>query len=149
MRTFVVDASIAVKWFLEEVHAESARRLLDDGHALLVPDLFFPEVGNILWKRVRFGEMSEEEAAAMLQALRKIPLQIHPSLPLILPALEIACQIQRTVYDSLYIALAVHERTVMVTADEKFYNAIKGSPLSPHVLWVEDIAQVEESSGSP
>jgi predicted nucleic acid-binding protein len=136
---FVVDASVAVKWFLPELHADAAQRLLDGGHALLVPDLLFAEAANLLWKRVRRQEITGEEAAATVQALGVLPLQVSASWPLVLLALEIACRTQRTVYDSLYLALAVHESCAMVTADRKLYDAIQGGPLAPHIGWIEEM----------
>jgi len=139
MSRYVVDASVAVKWYLPEIHDAPARRLLAGRDALLVPDLIFSEVGNILWKRVRAGQLLEAEAEAVLQSLGALPLAVSPSWPLALSALAIACQTQRTVYDSLYLALAVRESAVMVTADEKFTHAIQATPLTPYVLWVEDI----------
>jgi predicted nucleic acid-binding protein len=139
MSRYVVDASVAVKWYLPEIHDAAAQRLLTGQEALLVPDLIFPEVGNILWKRVRAGQILETEAEAVLQSLGALPLVVSPSWPLVVPALTMACQAQRTVYDSLYLELAVRERAVMVTADEKFANGLKGTPLAPYVLWVEDI----------
>ncbi len=128
-----------MKWYLPEIHDVPARRLLTGSEELLVPDLLFSEVGNILWKRVRAGQMVEGEAQTVLTSLGALPLSVSPSWPLVLPALAIACQTQRTVYDSLYLALAVRESAVMVTADEKFYNALQATPLRPYVLWVEAI----------
>jgi predicted nucleic acid-binding protein len=143
---YVVDANVAVKWFLPEVHDIHARRLLAPETQLLAPetqllapDLLFPEVGNILWKRVRSGQITETEADTVLQALGALPLLISPSWPLVAAALAIACPTDRSVYDSLYLALAVQESAPLVTADEKFYNALKGGPLAPSLLWVEDI----------
>ena len=139
MIRYVVDASVAVKWYLPEIHDREAQRLLQGTEALLVPDLIFSEAGNILWKRVRSGQMLETEAQAVLQSLGALPLTVSPSWPLVLPALTIACQTQRTVYDSLYLALALRESAVMVTADEKFYNALQATPLATYLLWVADI----------
>ena len=60
----VVDASVVIKWHVAEVHSDAALRLLgDDVPALHVPDLVFPEVGNILWKKVRRGDLTEEQRA--------------------------------------------------------------------------------------
>ena len=53
-------------------------------------------------------------------------------------ALEIAVRTGRTVYDSLYVALAVQLDGRLVTADEKLYNALKDGPLGARILWVED-----------
>lgn len=135
----VVDASIAIKWYLPEVYDTKALRLLSGHYILLVPDLLFPEVGSILRKRIRSGEMTDTEGEAVLQALGKLPLIVHPSWPLILSALEIAYRSSRTVYDSLYLALAVQENTKLVTADERLYNALTSTPLAAHLLWVEHI----------
>jgi predicted nucleic acid-binding protein len=137
---YVVDASVAFKWFTEEVHSEAARRLLDGSHTLLAPDLLYVEFANILWKRFRRLEMSEEEVAKHLQALGSLMLDVHPSWPLVLSALEIACHTGRSAYDSLYMALAVQEATLMVTADERLYNDLQGTPLAPYLCWVEDAA---------
>ena len=53
-------------------------------------------------------------------------------------ALEIAMQMGRTVYNSLYLALAVAEGCPLVTADERLFNSLQGTPLAAHVLWVDD-----------
>ena len=63
----VVDASVVIKWHVAEIHADAALRLLeDDAPALHVPDLMFPEVGNILWKKIRRGDLAEEQAHGSL-----------------------------------------------------------------------------------
>jgi predicted nucleic acid-binding protein len=139
MSRYVVDASVAIKWYLPEIHDSEAQRLLSGGHDLLAPDLLFAEVGNILWKRVRAEQMTDMEAQTILQSLGDLPLLVVPSWPLVLLALEIACQTQRTVYDSLYLALAVREQAVLVTADAKFVHSIQITPMARYILWVEDI----------
>ena len=53
MMKVVVDASVAAKWFLPEIHSDAAARLLDPAIALYAPDLIVPEFGNILWKKIR------------------------------------------------------------------------------------------------
>ena len=144
MTRYVVDASVAVKWFLPEVHDPEALRLLSDDTELLAPDLVVSEVGNILWKRVRAGDVSETEGEAVLQAFGRLRLAITPSASLILPAFAIACQTQRTVYDSQYLALALRESALLVTADEKFCNALAGTPLARSVLWIGDVPDVAD-----
>lgn len=81
MRKFVVDVNVAVKWVLPEIHSDAANRLLNDQYELLVPDFFFPEIGNILWKRVRRGETTLEIAQQSLSVLMGGDLRIYPSLP--------------------------------------------------------------------
>lgn len=139
MSDLVVDASVAIKWFLPEIHGEAALRLLEGQYALRVPDLIFSEFGNVLWKRFREGQISREEAIVTTEALLALPLQVESSQSLIPAALEIACSAHRTVYDSLYLAVAIAHQCRVVTADSKLHNALKKGALSAHLLWVEDI----------
>jgi predicted nucleic acid-binding protein len=138
---FVVDASVAIKWFLPEIHSDAALRLLAEQHTLHAPDLIFSEFGNVLWKRVRKNEICKNEANAILEGLLTLHLQAQPSQLLIPLALEIACGENRTVYDSLYLAAAISLESWLVTADAKFYRVLSKGPFSAHLLWVEDIPQ--------
>jgi predicted nucleic acid-binding protein len=138
MSRLVVDTSVAVKWFLSEVGSEDARKLLDVDHELLAPDLLFAEFGNVMWKRVRASEMTGDEAISTVTALLQVPVQVYPSSGLVVSALEIANRAQRTVYDALYLALAVSEKAPLVTADERLFNAVKDTPLAGHLMWIED-----------
>lgn len=139
MSHFVVDASVAVKWFFPEIHGDAALRLLDDDHDLLAPDLIFSEVGNVLWKRVQRKEVTVREASTTLKGFVSLPFQIYPSRPLMSLALEIACRSQRSVYDSLYLAVAVLRQCPMVTADRRLHDALKSGPFSANLLWVGDV----------
>jgi predicted nucleic acid-binding protein len=134
-----VDASVAVKWLLPEVHGDAALRTLEHHHPLLVPDLLFAEVGNVLWKRVRRREATIEEARTAVSTLRALPLSVYPSQSLIEPALEIAHRTGRSVYDSLYVALAVWHRHPLVTADRRLYDALRRGPFAAELVWVEDV----------
>jgi predicted nucleic acid-binding protein len=136
---YVVDASVGLKWFLPEELTSNAERLLAEKQELLVPDLFFVEIGNALWKRVQRGLMPPEEAQRIAETVPRFPLNSHPSRDLAEAALAIAINTGRTVYDSLYVALAVREEAPLVTADERLYNAISSGPLAPRVAWVGDL----------
>jgi predicted nucleic acid-binding protein len=138
---FVVDASVAIKWFLPEVHSDAALRLLAQQHTLHAPDLILSEFGNVIWKRVRKNEISKNEAHATLEGLLALHLRVQPSQSLIPLALEIACGANRTVYDSLYLAASIALQFPLVTADARFYRAVSKGPFSAHLLWVEGIPQ--------
>ncbi len=139
MTRYVVDASVGIKWFVPEVHSELAQQLLSEENLLLVPDLFFPEIGNILWKRVRRGEDSPENARQTLSEFNHVPLEIYDSQPLTPAALEIAMQTDRTVYDSLYLALAVLRQCTMVTADSRLLNALANTSFSDKITSIESL----------
>lgn len=140
MTPLVVDASVVMKWLLPEVHSGAARRVLAADHALLAPDLLWAELGNALWKRVRSGEIAAEDARDLLRDFQRFQVVTTPIMPLIDAALEIATHLDRTVYDSLYLALALARRCQIVTADRHFYNTLTRGPLASTLVWVEDVA---------
>jgi predicted nucleic acid-binding protein len=76
MSDLVVDASVAIKWFLPEIHGGAALRLLEGEYALRAPDLIFLEFGNVLWKRFQKNQISPKEASATIEALLSVPLQV-------------------------------------------------------------------------
>jgi len=135
----VVDTSIAVKWYFPEEHQDAALRVLSDLHTLSAPDLLTVEFTNVLWKHVRRGTATVAEVRIALDALLGVPLTLYPSADLVGLALDLACETGRTAYDCLYLALARLQGGQLVTADERFYNALRGSAYAPVVLWVDDI----------
>jgi predicted nucleic acid-binding protein len=135
----VVDASVAVKWLLPEDHSEAAARLLLGHQDLWAPDLIWAELGNVLWKKWRLSEISAETGAALLADFRRFPLSIQSSELLSEGAWEIARDLGRSFYDSLYLALAVSQGCPLVTADQKLWNALRGGPASASLIWVDDL----------
>ena len=75
MSVFVLDASILVKWFVPEVNSAAARKWLDASHDYIAPELIFPEAGNALWKKVRKGELTAEEAQRLASDLSAAGLE--------------------------------------------------------------------------
>ena len=63
-------------------------------------------------------------------------LQVTPSVDLVEHALRLALRTGRTVYDCLYLALALQTDTVMLTCDQRLINALAGSPIGGHVKWL-------------
>ncbi len=131
MTACVLDASVAAKWFLpaaEETLREEALRLLENyvngSMSLMVPDLFWPEIGNIFWKAVRLKRISRASAESALTALEEQRITTVPTSPLLKTAFAIAATFDRTVYDSIYVALSVAWNVPLVTADERLANAL-------------------------
>jgi predicted nucleic acid-binding protein len=138
VKPIVVDASVAIKWFVPEIHADAAARWLSSGHPLLAPDLLFAEVGSIVWKKTMRDGLSEADARRVRSALAKLPLLTMSSRELSEAALDLALALRCSVYDALYLALSISEDASLVTADRKLYNLISATPLKQSLCWVED-----------
>ena len=132
MTRLVVDASVAIKWVLKEDDSTSARRIVDQAE-LLAPDLLWAELGNVLWRRQRVGELSPADARDMLLTLRAFPVRTYALFPLLPLALEIAVIIGHSVYDCIYLALADREDCRVVTADRRLQNAVTSGPMAQSV----------------
>ncbi|MEI6205884.1 MAG: type II toxin-antitoxin system VapC family toxin [Desulfuromonadales bacterium] len=136
MTPLVIDASIAVKWFIPESHSINAVRLLNADCELLAPDLIFAEFGNVLWKKWMRKELEPEVISPILADLIRMRLRIVPTEALADKAAAIAITYRRSFYDSIYLALAVTVQGRMVTADEKLCNALRDTSLAERLLWI-------------
>ncbi len=129
MTLLVLDASVAVKWFLlaEEPFKDRAMQLLRQSQNgtidFVIPDLFWAELGNVLCKAVGQGRSTAQDAEESLRKAKKLELLAVPSAELIEGAFDIARRYGRSFYDSIYVALAVSRDATLVTADEKLANA--------------------------
>lgn len=139
MRRIVVDASVCLKWFVSEIYEEYALRLLAGTTELHAPDLIYPEIGNVLWKKWKRGEIEAEDISALISDFKAVDLRIYGADGLMNMAWDIARKHERNFYDSIYMALAVKLECRLVTADLKLYNALRGGSLKKNILWIEDI----------
>lgn len=138
MKRYVIDASVAAQWLLPEPDSRKALALIDKRVERIVPDLLHSEIGNILWKRVRAGGLSKERADEALQKLESIPLTVCPVAAIMDLGLTIATEYDRSFYDSAYVALAIRERALLLTADAKLARALGNTPLAGTVLAIAD-----------
>jgi predicted nucleic acid-binding protein len=122
---FVVDASVVIKWFVPEIHSDAARRLLTLPHEYVVPDLLFTETSNTIWKKIRRGELTAGDGQQLMADIGRIGLATVSCRALADDALALATATGQTVYDSMYVALAVRLRTSAITADERLEAALK------------------------
>ncbi|MEX2168595.1 MAG: type II toxin-antitoxin system VapC family toxin [Pirellulales bacterium] len=136
MKTCVVDASVIGAAHLREDYTDVAKELLAVTANLYAPDIIDAEFANALWKRHRRGEMEANEAQQLLKEVAFLPLRIVSCLELASEALEIAIDTGRTVYDSLYLALAIQQKVKLITADKRFVNALAKSPYAKHIEWL-------------
>lgn len=139
MNIYIVDASVAAKWFIEEQYREAALSILDKSNELNAPDSLLLEMDNVICKWVRRGAVNQEEGNEFRNALRQYPIKHHPFGSFQDFAFTIACETKQSIYDCLYVALAAILKGRMVTADRKFYNSLKNSPFKKNMIWVGDL----------
>lgn len=131
--SIVIDASVAVKWVVDERGSDAALALRDEGE-LIAPALWLAEVANALWKIARAGNITAEEANGRFAELQDSPVTtvaIDPHMP---TALALATELRHPVYDCLYLAVAIFRNTQVVTDDRRFAASVAGSPyLAGHI----------------
>ena len=142
MTTLVIDASIAVKWVVEETGTAEAL-LLRKRARLIAPELLIAECANILWKKARRKELSVDEAVLAAGLLHGAEIELLPTRPLFEAAARIAIDLDHPAYDCLYLALADANDCRFVTADEGFARKLKrrgGNRLGARVISLSEAA---------
>jgi predicted nucleic acid-binding protein len=127
--SLVVDASVALKWFLwDEPHSDRALAIVQKGGALIAPDLLVAEVCNAAWRSARLGRISQAQVVAIAAVLPHFFEALVRASDLAPPAAAIAGQLDQPFYDCLYLALAESEQTSLVTADMRLLNKLRSTP---------------------
>jgi predicted nucleic acid-binding protein len=119
----VVDASVVVKWVLEEQDSEVAEALRS--RPMTAPDLLLVECASALLRRARGGDFPLEAVPGKMRALRIAPMRLIGAEPLLDHAVELAIRLRHSVYDCLYLALGLASRMQVVSADRRFVNAVR------------------------
>lgn len=123
MSTLVIDASIAVKWVVEEDGTPRALALRRQAK-LIAPDLLVAECANILWKKVQRKELSKDQALLAARLLQGAEIELSPMRSLLEAAAGLAIALDHPAYDCIYLALAVANDCRFVTADEGFLRKL-------------------------
>jgi predicted nucleic acid-binding protein len=121
---FVVDASVALKWVIEEDRTPEALALRQRAK-LIAPDLLAAECANVLWKKVRRHELLKEEALLAARLLQAAEIELLPTRYLFEAALRMSIEIDHPAYDCVYLAVAVENKCHFVTADERFVRKLR------------------------
>jgi predicted nucleic acid-binding protein len=125
----VIDACVAVKWFLPEDNSEQALRLVQGNEILLAPDLLRIEVASAILVRARRNEIevrhAKEALSMWFEALKDGVIQVNSGLEDARDAGNFALQLGHPVYDCLYLAVARRTSSRLVTADRKFAEKAK------------------------
>ena len=129
----VVDASVALKWVLQETDSERAIMLLDkwinENKQMIAPALFTYEVTNIIYRQIGKGQLTFDEATLGLRKLFSIGVSLRFSEyeDISMQAMNIAHQFHLPAsYDAHYLALAEQQNCEYWTADTRLWNTVKG-----------------------
>lgn len=123
MTKLVIDASIAIKWVVEEDGTADALALRRRAQ-LIAPDLLIPECANILWKKVQRTELSPKEASLAARLLQGAEIELFPMRSLLEMATQLSIELHHPAYDCIYISLAAENNCRFVTADDRLLRAL-------------------------
>ncbi len=138
MKPLVIDASIVVKLFFEEEYSDLSAARIEATGRLIAPEFMWIEATNVVWKRLRRGELTLDQAMAIIEEMLRLPIETYPADDLIALALTLAADTGRTVYDCVYVALAVREGCTLLTGDQRLVNGLRGTPAETHIQFVGD-----------
>ena len=132
--SIVVDASIAVKWFSDEVRSKEAEVILTAAEPIVAPDLILAEIGSALAKKVSAEILQRPQAMA---AIADAPLyfdRLVSLAELTTRATELAIEFRHPIYDCFYLALAERETVELVTDDKKLMAVAKKAKVKVRAL---------------
>jgi predicted nucleic acid-binding protein len=152
VKTLVVDASVGVKWQLDdEEHVDKAETIkqafVRQVLTLVVPVIFVVEWANALNVAIARGRFPAEAWREALEDVDAMQIPVRHPQGLVLEAWQMARSYGRTVYDGLYMALAKMERCVLVTGDRQLFNAVH--PHLDWVYWIGDYVVEDEARSAP
>jgi predicted nucleic acid-binding protein len=131
----VVDSSIVIKWFTPEPNSSRARLILAQYQTglltLIAPDVILYEIANIVWRKHMTQRLAAADGQAILDLVRTLGLRLSPAADLMDSAYALSVRLRCSVYDMLYLALALRERCTYITADEDLVNSV--NPAFPNV----------------
>ncbi len=128
--TLVIDASVALKWYLIEDGADQARQILADGDTLAAPELVVAEVCNAAWLAGRRGEISAAQQGRIAQDITHVFDRLERLVPYASRAAAIACELDHPVYDCFYLAVSEALDAPLVTADGRLLARVAGTPFA-------------------
>jgi predicted nucleic acid-binding protein len=131
--TLVLDASVALKLVVEEPGSAEALKLLDQDEARIAPDWLLIEAAAALWNKVKYSKLLEIHAEDSLASLPEFFDELPRSPDLLASAFELSFRLRHSVYDCLYLALAVDRSCNVITADRAFAAAATRAQLGDSI----------------
>ena len=128
--TFVLDCSVAAKWVLPEPDGAPALRLFDryvSGEiSLIAPDLLLAEFASLLAKHSRRKQISTDQARKAFHLMTQCAPQLFDMRPRLFRALNLPLQHQVSLWDCVYLDLAMEHNCSLLTADRRLFRSGAG-----------------------
>lgn len=131
----VVDTSALIRLFIPDGPIPDGLQTFFRGvergidHAI-APELLTAEAANVVWKKVARGDLSGEEGASLLADVLSVPIRLFRHHFLIEQAFDLSLSNQPTVYDNLFLALALQQGAVVFSADRDLMKAADAMKLT-------------------
>ena len=139
---YVVDASVGIQQFISSPLLHKTKQLFADlDHSIIeihVPDLFYVESANILWKYIRTGQLTLRQVQGNLSVLKAYPLEVVSTVELMETAVNIAVSHNISAYDATYVTLSENVKAPLLTLDKKLLNSLRDT--SYNIYWFEDFS---------
>ena len=129
MKVSVLDTSALVRLYLPDGPVPEGTEAALEGawrgdEVLLIPELALAEVAQVLLKKERAGLLSAEEAKGVLEEILTLPLHVVGQADLMLSAASLARRLNLTIYDALFLALALKRGAPLLTGDQEMSAAL-------------------------
>ncbi len=139
--TYVLDCSLAAKWILPEPGRAPAlelfKRYASGEIYLIAPDLLLAEFASLLAKRQRRKQISMQQAAEAFRWMTRCAPKLYDMRARLTPALKLSLRFQMSLWDCVYVALAVENDCAMLTADRRLFGADGGRHPSLQLIHVK------------
>jgi len=133
VKRVVLDASVAVKWFLPEIYQSESFEVLKSNSVIIAPSFLKVEFDSILSKWCRSGRLEYERAEEVRSVFNKIKIYFVDLEDIADISFEVSAKLPVTYYDALYLCTAKLYECKMVTFDRKFYKSVKDSEFETYV----------------
>jgi predicted nucleic acid-binding protein len=138
--TAVVDASVALKWYVAEADSAAARAIVVSEQDLIAPELVVAEVSNASWKLLRRRQLDRTQYARIAQEIGQIFSRLVALRQLAPRAAVLAHELDHPVYDCFYLALSEAEDAPLVTADRRLVAKVAGTPFAARTVHLSEAA---------
>jgi predicted nucleic acid-binding protein len=138
--TVVVDASVALKWYVAEADSAAARILFVGEQDVIAPELLVAEISNASWKLLRRGEIDRTQHVRIAEEIGGMLSRLVPLHRLVARAAVLAHDLDHPVYDCFYLALSEAENAPLITADRRLIARVARTPFATTIRRLSAVA---------